>query len=566
MALALGLYRLMRPTGGIPRWLYIKLAVVELFIPIATALVVLLSHHLWMKTGSFLSPELLSYSVENLPHVLAIAQHEAGGQSTLPLLLVPGAAVASLCAWRVRGYWKGVVGILPVVSVGWVLGPVLGNEPIIRPQYSSWHSVGYFADFLFGTPFNSTLNEAALGVAPERIYIAPSAVNVKRRPNILFITLESTRASEISPWRSGDGEATPFIAQLARNGAWVRHAYTTNDHTSKALVGIICGMYAHPGQYIVEANPGELKVRCLPEILKDSGYRSLFIQSAMGGFERRKTLVENMGFEQFIALEDLDAAAFHRLGYFGIDDKAMIPALGRWIKAGRGPFFAHLLTVVTHHPYAIPGEEDIPEDAFSNDYSLPQAPMLLRKYKRTVAYADTVVRDLFGELERLGVLDDTIVVITGDHGEGFGEHGLMGHNKLPYEEGVRVPLLIHYPKQIQSQIIEGARQHLDILPTILELLQADWQGVLPGRSLFGAPQEGVLTQCWAQNQCMTWREGDEKVLYFYGKEPLKRFDVVADPFERNELPLPDEDEMAVTMRRMLTRAVSVRAYWESAGD
>jgi arylsulfatase A-like enzyme len=97
------------------------------------------------------------------------------------------------------------------------------------------------------------------------------------------------------------------------------------------------------------------------------------------------------------------------------------------------------------------------------------------------------VKNLIEHYKELGYYEDTILVIYGDHGEGFGEHDRWRHEDVIWEEGARVPLLIHAPGRFEGgERVEGLANHTDILPTVLDMLGYEVVGEdveYPGYSL-----------------------------------------------------------------------------------
>ena len=150
------------------------------------------------------------------------------------------------------------------------------------------------------------------------------------------------------------------------------------------------------------------------------------------------------------------------------------------------------------------------------------------------------LENLFDQYRRLGLYDDTIFVLYGDHGEGFREHhGRYMHGDTIYEEGIRIPLIIHDPKRLQSgELVEGLSSQIDVLPTVLEMLGFEVEnGEFPGYSLLHPPPEDrvIRVNCIADRKCMASIKGDEKYVYNYGKLPDEFFDLSEDPLEQNNL-------------------------------
>jgi arylsulfatase A-like enzyme len=396
--------------------------------------------------------------------------------------------------------------------------------------------------------------DAWIGTHIESLYEPPSldSRGAARRPDVVMLVLESMRADVVGPHaRPGEPELTPFLDRFAREALVYETVYTTVPHTSKALIGILCGMYPLLVMPIVESVPGQLSVVCAPELLREIGYRTAFMQTALGEFENRPGLVENLGFEKWIVQEDL-AGDYEQTGYFGMDEFAMLePALAWLAEKKSQPSFLTLLTVSTHHPYQAPGmPEPGGDEAFDG-------------YRRAVQHLDRFAQALYEGMKSTGALENTVFIIVGDHGEAFGEHGRRQHDAVPYEEGIRVPLLIRGPEWLgRPRRISGLRSHIDLLPTLLELLDVRWSGLLPGLSLLSSDgHESVLVSCWYDDHCLALRKGDLKYVFHYGRGPSEVFDLSTDPSELRNLAGDMPGAMRdVVERRMLTYRFSIDAY------
>jgi len=397
----------------------------------------------------------------------------------------------------------------------------------------------------------------ALGEEDYR-YEAPNilGVDVTRRPNLVLVLLESTRASATGPYQEGkEPSDTPELDAIAAQGIVFDAAYTSVTHTSKALVGLVCGAYPRLEVAVKENEPGGNTLVCLPRLLEELGYRSRFMQSARGDFEDFPSLVANMGFGSAVTREQLDGRGFRRAGYFGMDEFALLDPALDWIRSGDEPFFLTVLTSVAHYPYHTPGVEPLEgrENALAN-------------YRRAIRHVDEFLGKFVREVEATAN-GETLFVITADHGEAFAEHRVRQHDRVPYEEGTRVPLVVKGPSWLgEPRRAGGLRQHFDVLPTVLDVLGAEWLGRVPGTSLL--EQEGhdvVATSCLETRMCMGIRAGDLKFVYRYGQRPTEVYDLAHDPLEKHDL--------ARSFPKALLRKVEARAdaltdaverYWESA--
>ena len=349
------------------------------------------------------------------------------------------------------------------------------------------------------------------------------------RHNVVLIVLESTRARSLALYGS-EHDPMPFLGSLAKRGRWVKEAYTTVPHTSKALVSIHCGAYPKLVTPIDEAQNGALPDSCLAKVLKKQGYATAFFQPAQEGFERRQSLVGNFGFDTFLGKESLpDADKFHESSYFGYEDDIMVKPSLEWVDQQKQPFFLSYLTLTAHHDYTVP-------KGFKTRSYVDEPEV--NKYLNTLAYTDRFLKKVIDGFEKRGLLDKTTFVIVGDHGEGFKEHGRTEHDNVIYEEGLRVPLVL-FGAGVPSdgQEIVGLRQHIDILPTVADILGYKMHGgQSPGRSVLSTDgHEELFFSCWYTNFCMAHREASKKTVYHYKRRKPQVFDVLSDRLEKNDL-------------------------------
>lgn len=377
------------------------------------------------------------------------------------------------------------------------------------------------------------------------------------RPNLVLVILESTGAAIVPPYSDPEvWQELPAMARLAEESVVFDPVYSSITHTSKALVGILCGVFPRPVLDITEAAEGwPWPIECLPSLLQAAGYRAAFLQSAQQAFENRLTLVRNMGFTTAAFQETMLREPFQKLGYFSMDDRAMVEPALQWIGAGKKPFFLTLLTSAPHHPYDVPG---LPVNRDETKFPA--------YYRAALKNQDLFLDELLQGIDALGQRENTLVVVVGDHGEAFGEHVGMQHNWVPYEEVVRVPLLMRGPGIGEARRVDRLSHHIDLMPTLLRLLGVSWQGELPGKDLFGEDRHSrVWSSCWGSRTCMSLREGDLKIVHHFGFRPTQFFDLSKDPLETRNLAstLPPEEKKRLE-QELLARLHRVDKFWEAA--
>jgi lipoteichoic acid synthase len=363
--------------------------------------------------------------------------------------------------------------------------------------------------------------------------------------NVALIFLESTRAQSVTPYNE-DLETTPFMDELAKKSLLAERAYGSVPYTSKSSVAVNCGIFPHPVQLSYglapEASPGGIPAKCLPDLLKDQGYGTAYFTTSEKSFEDFGDLVNNFGYEELYSYESMDKQDYSRLRGEGLSgDEAMLEPSEEWLteqKESGNPFLAAYLTAVTHYPYLVPDSYE--QENFAEDEDL-------NRYLNAIRLQDMFLESLFDQYKDLGLYEDTVFVIVADHGEGFGEHGLYTHGNVPYEEGLKIPLIVHDPKRFES----GARvrapvSQLDVLPTIAELLGYEIEGgAYQGNSFLGSLSEDrpLTFSCWSAEQCLASLEGTEKYIYHYDNRPDELFDLSEDPLEQENLANERQEEV-----------------------
>ena len=353
---------------------------------------------------------------------------------------------------------------------------------------------------------------------------------------------------------------TPFLNELAKKSLLAERAYTTVPHTSKASVSVNCGIEPHLVQPTTEANPGGIPVPCLAGLLKGQGYHTGFFQSSTKDFEGFEGLVKNFGYEDYYPLESMDAEGFEKTNYFGYEDDIMLEPSKKWLeeqKESGEPFLAQYLTGTGHDDYRCLSTRYGSED-FSEDEEL-------NSYLNCLRLQDIFLKNLFDQYKELGLYENTVFVIYGDHGEAFGEHRRFQHDDVMWEEGLKVPFLIHAPGWFEhGERVKELSNHTDILPTVLEMLGYEVKdGGYPGYSLLHQlPEDRTLMfSCFHDKACMASINGDEKYIYHHGNQPDEFFDLSEDPLEKENLAGEKGKEVEERREALLKWRSSVNATY-----
>lgn len=316
------------------------------------------------------------------------------------------------------------------------------------------------------------------------------------RPNILLITLDTTRWDYVSAYGRGD-EITPTVDKLAEQGVIYINAISTSSWTLPAHASIFTGLLpTHHGAHYVradaesggglfQANRLAADVPTLAEELKKAGYRT---GAVIGGPLLHSRFGMDRGFDYYY---DWDLRSYEGSGFYRTASETTSSAVN-WLKlhaqtAEAEPFFLFLNYYDAHNPYMPPepwGDPDAPkellaihnghyDEVFKGNRGLTdrERSVLVSQYSGEIRFMDKQIERLFFEMNLLGLYDSTLIVVTSDHGESFGEHRLLGHGRALYEELIRVPLILKYPQEDgRKAVIERRVSTVSIMPTLLEYI------------------------------------------------------------------------------------------------
>jgi arylsulfatase A-like enzyme len=316
------------------------------------------------------------------------------------------------------------------------------------------------------------------------------------RPNVLLVSIDSLRADHLGSYGYAR-DTSPTIDRLAREGVLFETAISSAPWTIPAHATMLTGLPPEVhgvNSWLHRLGPEAYSVA---EVMQGAGYDT-------AAFVSGPTVMAQYGFDQGFALFDESMAEPDRKrSARGTTSPGLVALvdgfLERWSGSGRvAPFFVFLHMWDVHYDYAPPApydrmfDPDYRGDVTADDFERNRrinARMARRDLEHVIALYDGEIRftddhlgRIVARLRGLGVLDDTIVVVTSDHGDEFFEHGWKGHAKTLFDEVIHVPLVIRYPRRIASgQRVAAQVRLMDIAPTILGLARV---GAPDG---FGAP-------------------------------------------------------------------------------
>ena len=273
--------------------------------------------------------------------------------------------------------------------------------------------------------------------------------------NLVVVTLDTTRADRIGAYGRAHA-GTPQFDALAAEGVVFDHASTSAPITLPAHSSIFTGRF--PPQHGVRDNGGYFlneNEQTLAEVLKARGY-------ATGGFIAAYVLDSKwgiaQGFDTYFDDFDLSKYRVFSMGNIQRPGNEVVDRALPWIDQHRGaPFFAWVHLYDAHSPYA-------PPEPFKTQFAGDL-------YQGEISFADAQVGRVVQFLRDRDLLDRTVIVVIGDHGESLDDHGEQGHGFFVYESVVHVPMIVRAPfSAMQRRRVADPVRSVDVMPTVLDLL------------------------------------------------------------------------------------------------
>ncbi|MEX1310604.1 MAG: sulfatase [Candidatus Sulfomarinibacteraceae bacterium] len=366
--------------------------------------------------------------------------------------------------------------------------------------------------------------------------VIANPVMMPRKPeslpaNVVMISLDTLRADRLASYGYDRVTSPRLDARAATSGVLFRNTVAPSPRTlpshTTMMTGLDCVSHG-----VNHHSPAPAALQTLAEILRDRGYRTV---ATVGGGLLNPNFGLGQGFDEY----------YHYAGWAGGFEELeteMAEALEKLDRGRERPFFLFFHTYEIHDPYherdpfsdacfstaADHGPDGLiygaaprtrnPEDGYALSFDLgkwikgqpvssaepvppDELPLVNCLYDSAITYADTQVERLLNRLDELGILDDTLVVVTSDHGESLGEKGLFKHANL-YENNLMVPLIFVLPNsRYGGTIVDQQVGSVDIFPTILDALGFEVPSEIDGRSLMplirGEDGSSASSEVWS---------------------------------------------------------------------
>jgi len=372
--------------------------------------------------------------------------------------------------------------------------------------------------------------------------------------NVILITIDALAAGHVGAY-GYPRNTTPNIDRISRNGVLFKNAYTQWPMTSQSLASMMSGRYPYEIGVMKLRTKVPDKTLMLAEILKSEGY---YTSGFVGNVNLAKSFEFDQGFDEYHEMWsefDPKLTKFPISSWYpaGKINEEVMP----WLKGRTGKrFFLWIHYIDPHQPYWPPAPFNnsfVGDKLYGDGKIIPWSKVLkfypylprgkpvdvsylISQYDGEVAYADSNVGEFLLEIEAQGLLKNSVVIITADHGEGMDEHDpYFGHGIGLYNSQLKVPLIIYSPG-VEPRVVETPVGLVDVVPTVLGILGKNIASKrLSGRSLIPAMvgqdfSEDVFSESHGLYSVV---EGDFKLIASKKNKAKTLFNLQSDPAELN---------------------------------
>jgi len=350
--------------------------------------------------------------------------------------------------------------------------------------------------------------------------------------NMVIFVMESVGTRYIFDQRDGNPMPMPFFYQLTKEGWYLKKHFTPSNISTKALFSILSGLY----DFFRQENFGTRSDATVPSLQKflGEGYDAFLVTPSPIPWYFPEAFVRNNGLKEIHHFGNLNFKVReekHALGrYLGRDEVETFDFFIQRVKKGKEPFLGIYISFVAHLPYFDYGEAFRIRELDGK---------MITRYYNNLYLLDRLIQKMVEALKETGLLERTILVILGDHGQAFGQHhpDNFMHHRYSYNENLETPAFLYQPVLFPPREIEFPTSHIDLLPTLLESLGISHDpSLFDGVSLFeNRPKRKYLFFFGHEGTLSSLSEDLLKVQYSVKKNGCWAFDLKTDPEEERPL-------------------------------
>jgi arylsulfatase len=418
-------------------------------------------------------------------------------------------------------------------------------------------------------------------------YVA--AARPTQRWNVIIVIVESLRADQLRAY-GATRDIMPTVDALTRESRVFSNAYTHSSHTDYATVTPLSSHYPLRSEtaHTYPENPSYPRV-LIYDVLKALKYHTAIFSSSNEYWGGMIHFLQTGNLDRFFHAANFKGPTYVAQGDAGfaewtretkhagsVDDRYTTSAAIEWIESlRREPFFMALNFQSSHLPYLVPHDFPRRFGPAKLDFTIRFAHFPREKsevvkdiYADSLAYVDAQIARLFEYLKSKGIWDNTVIVLTGDHGQAFYEHGFASHASAIFNEVMKVPIIIRAPG-VKPGIEDRLAQHVDIAPSILGSLGLPVHPSFQGIDLLNSVPDPKRSAYMVAQTPLAYQYGivrsGFKLIYDERERRYLLYDLAADPGERADMAASQPQRVNELAKRLQTwRTLQIEYYSDKA--
>jgi len=367
------------------------------------------------------------------------------------------------------------------------------------------------------------------------------------RPNVILLMLESVGTHHLG-YAGYERDTTPHLDRIAVESRRFSRVWSTATHSNYAQMGVLSSLFPRRGAALDMYQRLDYPRYLLHDVSHELGYVTGTISSQDETWQGMLRFQQSGAYDYYFHALDHQGAHLDTGTENIVPDEITVAHALSWIDEGakNRPFSLYVNLQSTHWPYPIPDDaarpflpDTIHKAASYASWSRDDLEAIQNRYDNALSYVDEQIGELIFGLEERGILDETILVVTADHGELFQEHGLVTHGRSLYDGEARVPLLVRYPKTVAPGDDDRMASTMDVLPTLIDVLELPPYPGHQGETLLATREETasrgaraifINMQGWRHAEgviCWPWKlvvEGTASRLYDLERDPGEMID------------------------------------------
>jgi len=462
-------------------------------------------------------------------------------------------------------FWSLVFGFLNVKCQDW--GRAINfSKPYKRPLLALSFGVVAFVSIIqpySADPLTNFLRSVYHFYEPKKNILSKVADNMPllpvkninsrfqsfERPHIFLVIVESFNSRFVNQKNEDGIEYAPYMNQLTRDHLYFKNYFSNSVQTAKGHFSALCGQINRMDGVAV-SSVGCYKQRCLGSLMQKFGYQTEFIQADPNyNYDGNEDFVFKMaGFQKMPRLFKPCHMEQDKCYGLGVKDSVFYDRTFDYIDTLKSevPHFFTLATVANHMPFNFMPEDE--RQLYKNPKSFKQ------HYLNSLRMVDDSLKNLIERYKKSPFYENSILLITGDHGFPTGEHGSIHNENYAYQENFGVPLLVidsrRNLKTQFSHLEDKTYSHLNLSPSILDLAGINTDTDFIADSIFSAKENDdkvYLVQPYSggYQAVIHW---PYKYIFEEYRQRESVYDLSVDPKEQNSISLSDHDDLLLSLR------------------